>query len=405
MDKLTTRDMNYLFMDRNTAYLAEPFKLMESIKPYSIDEFFGDVRKRIIIKIENPTFEEYRKRYLEFDEAPDDEIKAEYDYEYPGKFTFYELYYIEQKNGSRFLTKEGDGGMVAYQVGHEPTVFIESRNRYKEILAKLETCIEQHVQLIREGSYQKEIIDELPYYMKTGTINRAVSWKVLNDKPLDGEYDEFDFPDKERFMKLAEASDLSKTTERLEEMTAELFFKCCYAGYEKNSYDVKDLTTKEAYDKFADGRDGGLMEIDDKSPEAFRNWYDDDNRYGSHPWEVCRGGNSTHVSLYAYKDRQKGDYYFVVDGRAESRFIEAINFYLAIRDMNLPVVLNDSNLLLSRLKGEENIGVVPRGIIPRYCESRFPDEEIRSFMNIYADEEAIVPYVKWQKVPMPELQD
>ena len=48
---------------------------------------------------------------------------------------------------------------------------------------------------------------------------------------------------------------------------------------------------------------------------------------------------------------------------------------------------------------------MPRGIIPRYCESRFPDEEIRTFMNIYADEEAIVPFVKWQEVPMPELQD
>ena len=147
------------------------------------------------------------------------------------------------------------------------------------------------------------------------------------------------------------------------------------------------------------------MEIAEESSEAFRDWYDDTNRYGGHPWEVCRGGNSTHVSLYVYKDRQKGDYYFVVDGRSESRFIEAINFYLAIRDMNLPVVLNDSGLLLARLKGEENLGIVPRGIIPRYCEGRFPNEEIHSFMNVYEDEEAIVPYVKWQVEDIPEVQN
>ena len=405
MEKLTTRDMDYLFMDRNTSYLAEPFGLMKNIKPCFIDEHFGDIKKRIIIKIKNPTFEDYRDRYLEFDEAPDDEIRAEYDYEYPGKYTFYELYYIEQKNGNRFLTKEDSGGMVAYQVDHEPTVFIESRKRYKEIFAKLESCIEQHVELIRSGRYEKEIIDELPYYMKTGTVNRAVVWKALHGKPLNSDYAEFDFPSMKRFMELAEASDLSKTSERLEEMTADLFFKCCYAGYEKNGYDIKGLTPKEAYDKYADGRDGGLMEIDEESPEAFRSWYDDTNRYGGHPWEVCRGGNSTHVSLYICKDRQKGDYYFVVDGRSESRFIEAINFYLAIKDMKLPVVLNDSSLLLARLKGEENLGIVPRGVIPRYCEGRFPNEEIHSFMNIYEDEEAIVPYVKWQKVDMPEVED
>ena len=67
MDKLTTRDMDYLFMDRDTSYLAEPFDLMKNIKPCFIDEHFGDIKKRIIIKIENPTFEDYRDRYLEFE--------------------------------------------------------------------------------------------------------------------------------------------------------------------------------------------------------------------------------------------------------------------------------------------------------------------------------------------------
>ena len=330
MEKLTTRDMDYLFMDRNTAYLAEPFDLMKNIKPCFIDEHFGDIKKRIIIKIENPTFEDYRDRYLEFDEAPDDEIRAEYDYEYPGKYTFYELYYIEQKNGNRFLTKEDSGGMVAYQVDHEPTVFIESQKRYKEIFAKLESCIEQHVELIRSGKYAKEIIDEMPYYMKTGTVNRDVAWKALHGKPLDNVYAEFSFPSMKRFMELAEASDLSKTSERLEEMTADLFFKCCYAGYEKNGYDIKGLTPKEAYDKYADGRDGGLIEIDEESPEAFRNWYDDTNRYGGHPWEVCRGGNSTHVSLYICKDRQKGDYYFVVDIAKNSETSEEYVIYRSL---------------------------------------------------------------------------
>ena len=402
MDKLTTRDMDYLFMDRNTSYLAEPFEIMKGIKPYSVDEHFGDIRKSIIIKIENPSYEEFRDRYLEFDEAPEEEIRAEYDYEYPSKFTFYELYYIEQKNGNRFLMKEGGSGMIAYQIDHESNVFIESRAGFKTVLEKLEACIEQHIKLIKDGSYEKEIIDQMPYYMKTGTINRAIVWKVLNDKPLDSDYAEFDFPDRKRFIKKAEASDLSKTTERLEEMSAALFFKCCYAGYTKNNYDVKNKTPKEAYERFADGRDDGLTKIDEESTEAFKNWYEDKTRFGGHPWEVCRGGNSTHVSLYIHKDKE--GYYFVVDGRAESRFVEAINFYMAISDMKLPVVLNDSNLLLTRLKGEENIGIVPRGVIPRYCESRFPNEEIFTFMNIYQDEEAIVPYVKWQKVAMPELE-
>lgn len=32
-------------------------------------------------------------------------------------------------------------------------------------------------------------------------------------------------------------------------------------------------------------------------PEAFQTWLRDRERHGGHPWEVCCGGNSTHVSL------------------------------------------------------------------------------------------------------------
>ena len=44
-------------------------------------------------------------------------------------------------------------------------------------------------------------------------------------------------------------------------------------GYVANNYEGLDLSPRDQYFKHADGRDGGLGEIDPDSPEAFSDWY------------------------------------------------------------------------------------------------------------------------------------
>ena len=44
-------------------------------------------------------------------------------------------------------------------------------------------------------------------------------------------------------------------------------------GYAANNYEGLELSPRDQYFKHADGRDGGLGEIDPDSPEAFSDWY------------------------------------------------------------------------------------------------------------------------------------
>jgi len=45
---------------------------------------------------------------------------------------------------------------------------------------------------------------------------------------------------------------------------------------------------------------------------------------------------------------------------------------------------------------KEEIGIVPEGIIPAYCESWFPNQNIIDFMNLpYEDREEFLPRCKW----------
>ena len=139
------------------------------------------------------------------------------------------------------------------------------------------------------------------------------------------------------------------------------------------------LSPKELYEKYADGRDEGLMDIDEDSPEAFRNWYEHRER-GGHPWEVCRGGNSTHVSLYVCKTDR--GFFFAVAGSSWGRSNETINFYLALHRAGMPVIIDEGNMLADRITGKDKIGIVPQGVFPRYCSHYFPGEQILDFMNL-----------------------
>ena len=181
-------------------------------------------------------------------------------------------------------------------------------------------------------------------------------------------------------------------------MTADLFFQCCKAGYSANNYKgCQNLSGKKLYIKHADGRDEGLCDIDENSSEAFLHWYDT-REHGGHPWEVCRGGNSTHVSLFIWKT--ENGFFFEVDGKSWTRSIEAIKFYLAIYNMGMPVRILDGKKLAARLTGEDKIGIVPEGIFPRYCHSHFPNEDLLDFMNLpYENREQIAEKCNWYEIP------
>ena len=144
-----------------------------------------------------------------------------------------------------------------------------------------------------------------------------------------------------------------------------------------------------------------MSEIDADSPQAFSDWIDNRSHIG-HPFEVCRGGNSTHITLYVGKHAE--GYRLDLDGSSVGRTIETVKFYLALCRAGVPVYLHHAKLLADRLRGEEKIGIVPEGITPAYCGSLFPDKEIISFMNLPdEDREAFLPYCRWQPIAQVRL--
>lgn len=350
------------------------------------------------------TYEEYKKLWKE---------------EYPDELKWYRLVIVEGKD------REGKVDFKAVGFGNK-TIISAIMNQKREddytddfavtLCELIMNSAKKSMELLKRGDYNEFVRKNLPYWFRTGVIKRTVLWSH-ESKIRERDFDGLSEKTISTFRKLlaSGANDKNKIG-RFKNFTANDFFKACSVGYKVCGYDVEGKTASELYLQYADGRDEGLTGtgcglnagpgIDFNDSAAWNEWYFG-NRGGGHPWEVIPGGNSTHMELFVrhdesrlsflfrtgkiteseYKERQKNaGYFFEIAGK--HRPFEAVSFYVALSEANLPVILDNAKEILARFDGSDYVGVVPHDTFPRYCEDMFPDEygHVIDFIHVYDDE-------------------
>ncbi|MCR4719795.1 MAG: hypothetical protein K5768_09225 [Firmicutes bacterium] len=292
----------------------------------------------------------------------------------------------------------------AVLLGNRPVIVIDPKRQkgfeleISDLTGWLVEQIQEAIKKLEDGTYMDYVRDNLPPEHKTGTIKQKYLWEMyphIKEELFKGLTDN----DLSEFVAFAEAQcqDWEENTTHLDSMTAGDFFRFCAMGYKAMGYTDCDKTPKEQYKSHADGRDDGLLDLDIDSADAFEEWLTSTRMRIGHPFEVCRGGNSTHISLYPHKD--ENGYFLRLDGSSEARSNETMKFYLALCRAGIPVYLSDADVLIDRVKGEEKVGVVPQGIIPKYRHMDFPKEKVISFMNLpYDEEEKVAKKCVWQDI-------
>lgn len=361
--------------------------------------------------------------YGRLDELIEPEEEIEWKENYPEETCWYEVVINESYGRNGQLTDRifGIGNKLVANIVTDieespyPDYIEEAIINLCELIIP---AVEEAVRKVKEGTYNEEVNRCLPYKFRTGVIKRSILWErdpAWKEHNLDG-VNEGIF---KRFKELmAEGIKDRNSIGRMKSMTANDFFNACSLGYKACGYADSDESPVEQYLKHADGRDEGLTGkgaglhrgsgIDASSPEAWDTWFFNKERRGGHPWEVCRGGNSTHVSLFVFydhgelnpwdRDKLPGNpgYYFAVAGK--HRPAEAIAFYTALYDAGYPVTLCDANEIMARLEATDYVGIVPRHVIPKYCESLFPAKygHVIDFMHVYdEDMELFGDRIEW----------
>ena len=305
--------------------------------------------------------------------------------EYPNAIKWYQISIIHGSNDWIFDID----GKCQFSLTSDSQALLGPRLEREDIKVFLEWLFVSLTKEIKRftqdpDAYNEFIEEYLPFRKRYGRIKRRVLWENVDGM------DRFDelLGSKilEKFAKLVRCLDTTRINKTL---TADEYFKFCEICYDANDYLIDKYghqTAREKYTKMADGRDKGLRNIPGDSPEAFERWYKDDARCGGHPWEICRGGNSTHISLGVIQ--KNGGWQLLLAGSSRIRVVETVRMAVALYANDVPFDLLDKDKILLMIEGDDYLGIVPEKVTPKYCHSDFPEQDkIIDFINPWHDPE------------------
>lgn len=323
--------------------------------------------------------------------------------DYPDPVKWYD-FSVNEYNGEYFFYIDSK---LTFHIAKELPEYYE-RIDIKPLISYLEQEVNRCVDWLQtdEAGYNRYVNLNLSYNRRTGKILRRKYWEIFPEgkKQILKGINEKDI---ELLQKIVDQSREDAEKDSLQEMTAGNFFEYCKMGYEANNYfKGKEMPAVEMYKVFADGRHEGLTDIDLNSPKAFANWYAKRSG-GGHPWEVCRGGTSTHISLYV--ERRDGKWFLRLGGSSVVRVNETVKFAIALYNNHVPFYLSEAEEIYNMICGTDYIGIVPQEVFPgSHCYSLFPEDEeqIIDFMNLdWEESDKIIAVAEWYSIDIKSNTD
>ena len=295
----------------------------------------------------------------------------------------------------RFFLEVNGGwqGIVVQKYKNNYFIHIEGRETIsypeKEVSEEIDSLIRNWILPLQDWKKatfqnpiqaQSDLVKRLPLEFRLGVISRR-NLQILLPRwmRIDKELKE---KEKKNLIKLL----LNMDCDPLPEMTLGQYLKYCEIAYQANPKTFEEhlfgkrqkfeygLSGLEYYQRYADGRHGGLLDIDFESPEAFSKWYHSSEWHGSHPWEIYRGGNSTHISLSVSEHPFKPGWTVNLTAFSSTRLAETCRIALAFAKEGLSFYLDHRESFLKRILAEDWIGVLPEEADLKYGWHLFPEK-------------------------------
>ena len=341
---------------------------------------------------------------------PDGEEKWHHLHVNKYKHTFY-ITHVDGGGGSLEVEQKKGGARAMDSMG-VPTA--ENQGQMATIWETLIESARKWLKVVRKDwiKANKRVQIEYPLGHRYGVASNALIRASLpNVYRLDKELG------KDRTRKLVRLVEdgffLKKENTEVSSMTAADYFQYCriayIAGRRKEETVDESLSGREMYSRYADSRHEGLLDINPASEQEFANWIDGKHpkrKGGGHPWEIKRGGNTTHIDLTVSRPssyRQEG---FKVELRGESigRMIETMRMFLAIHEAKFPISIANPEGVRKRLLAQDNIGFIPSYASLHRANQHFRQDEdvfdVMHFNDLGRFKRRITPFVTWEPLPI-----
>ena len=277
-------------------------------------------------------------------------------------------------------------------------------------------------QLIEEGNEWGKIIQDAHEWLKFAKKNWIKANKYMQENyPLDCRYgtiahslvrekipgiyrlDEVLGDEKiKKFTHLIDKISLRKT---VPSMTANDYLEYCKIAYVALDQKDKDTAAIDLYKRYADGRHDGLLDMDLYSAEEFKKWLLE-KAGGGHPFEIKRGGNSTHIDLYVhFKDFCfENGFSLTVEGRSLSRMAEVVSMTIALFEADAPINIENPENILKRILAQDRIGIVPAYYKSLHrLNQRFKEDDVFEVMylsDLGRQKRNLLPFICFEPLPL-----
>jgi hypothetical protein len=286
-------------------------------------------------------------------------------------------------------------------------------NDYETAWAPIISFARKWLRMVRKDwiKANKMVYENYPLNRRYGIVSNALIRNSLKDVyRIDEDLGKRNI---KKFVSLVESGYFRKENNyTLKSLTANDFFKYCKIAYTvvfKNKVDFnKNVSGDEMYKRYADGRHNGLLDIRPDSEQEFSDWIDRKHpKYdiGGHPWEIMRGGNTTHIDLYVTRPdyHWKEGYKVEFNVQALCRMKKAVLMFLALNKAGLPISIYDSEGIRKRLLAQDNIGIVPRYCSLHRANQHFQKEQcvydVMHYDELGRYKRRIKPFITWEPFP------
>ncbi len=199
----------------------------------------------------------------------------------------------------------------------------------------------------------------------------------------------------------------------VETLTASQYFEYCKLAYIAVGKAKQVENGKELYERFADGRHEGLLEIDPDSEKEFADWIDEihpKRERGGHPWEILRGGNTSNIQLRVSRPNSfdKKGFKIEISPTGLSRLAESVKIFLSIFKTGKPIAIPNPETIREQLLLQDNIGVLPDHYSLHRGNQLFEESEnVHGVIQLYhlrKHAAKIKPFITWEPLPLMPLK-
>jgi hypothetical protein len=267
---------------------------------------------------------------------------------WPSRFLRYrnELYCTLEFGWSTVrLVWDTDGDDVSFE-GSPPfgSGYVNGPDLWKQVLEQVAHRLARAVRNF--AAYNRHVARLLPLSCRTGRIKRRLTWPVGSPRPLPaGE-----------LARLERALARGKRARSWRSLSVRRYLGVAALAYDAVFDELKRLAPREKYERKADTRHGGMLELAPNDSAAFARWYSSRQWSGAHPWEIVFA-HPHGVLLYPLLTGSAWRFALSVD--TLGLYVATARMAIAIGARDIPFELVRAPEVMAALRGDDWVEVGP----------------------------------------------